>query len=154
VQSGIQSDAGNAYFVRTGAKYLQTQTGTTLAGWGSGRAEVSLYKLPLGRCANDRTVCVRYSDTSACIIHDEFEENREGHGFQPCRMARPKFRLQPPRDGAGVILFDLQPCRRWRPQGLKPASLLALDGTAEAVPFPVLSPVVTVLDRQARTKVL
>ncbi len=25
----------------------------------------------------------------AWIIHDDFGENREEHGFQPCRMAQP-----------------------------------------------------------------
>ena len=33
-------------------------------------------------------------------FHEEFGGNREGHGFQPGRIARPKFRLQPLRDGA------------------------------------------------------
>src|ERR1019366_5271192 len=58
-QSGIQSDAGNAYFVPTRAKCLQTQIEMTLGGRVSGRAEVSLCKLP-PRCGrSDRTVCVR-----------------------------------------------------------------------------------------------
>ncbi len=48
----------------------------------------------------------------AWITQDEFGENREGHGFQPCRMARSKVGLQPLREGAGVIQFDSQPCRR------------------------------------------
>ena len=47
---------------------------------------------------------------SPWIIHDEFEGNREGRGLQPCRLARPEFRFQPLREGAGVIRLDLQRC--------------------------------------------
>src|SRR5271157_6584357 len=46
VQSRTQSDAGNANFVPAGAKCLQTQSGMTLTGRVSGRAEVSLCKSP------------------------------------------------------------------------------------------------------------
>jgi hypothetical protein len=77
VQSGIQSNAGNAYFVPTGAKCLQTQTEMMPGGRVLGRAEMSLYKLP-PRCGrSDRTVCVRYSDTSAVFFRGRIQEGKQ-----------------------------------------------------------------------------
>jgi hypothetical protein len=42
-----------------------------------------------------------------------------------------------PKRRSSTLVHAVPECRKSIPQGLKPASLLALVGTTEAVPFPI-----------------